>query len=115
MLEWYVYREDINNRVIVKFNVFNHWRFMEELKKAARKYRNRERDLFEERLRHILMYYYWSKCEWEIILSDWPPSPTFNDLKVDVFDQIMLNWRPFCDYVWAHKAELRRKDVDSEE
>ena len=111
MLEWNVFVSDFNHREIKTHNVFNHWRFMEDLKKIARKYRDRERDKFEEQMRRDLMYYYWSKCEWEIIIDHWPP---FKDgdysSKVDVWDQIEMNWRIFCDYVWAHRAELRRKE-----
>lgn len=110
MLEWNVYMEDFSNKRIKTHNVFAHTGFLADLKKEARKYRDRERELFEERLRRILMYYYWSKCEWEIVLSDWPPSDRFNKEKVDVYDQVMLNWDAFRDYVWRNRAELRRKE-----
>ena len=112
-LEWNVYVSNFNSGKIVKHNVFNHWRFMEDLKKAARKFKNSERDLFEDRLKHLLMYYYWSKCEWEIIIDHWPHSERCQEAKVDVWDQIELNWPLFCDYVWAHKAELRRRENDT--
>lgn len=46
------------------------------------------------------MYYFWSKCEWEIILSDFPPSKKFQEKKVDVYEQVMLNWDIFINYVW---------------
>lgn len=31
-------------------------------------------------------------------------------LKIDVFDQLKLNWEAFCKYTWEHGAELRRRD-----
>lgn len=34
-------------------------------------------------------YKFWAKCEYEIILSDWPKNST--ELKIDVYNQIMLN------------------------
>lgn len=34
-------------------------------------------------------YKFWSKCEYEIILSDWPKNGS--ELKIDVYNQIMLN------------------------
>ena len=112
-LEWYVYVSDFNSGRIEKHNVFDHWRFMEDLVKAARKYKDREREQFEEKLRFYLMYYYWSKCEWEIIIDHFPPSENkerYRPVKIDVWDQIESNWRPFCDYVWAHRADLRRRE-----
>lgn len=35
------------------------------------------------------MYQYWSRCEYEIILSDWPNNKKFR--KIDVHYQIMMN------------------------
>ena len=73
MLEWNVYISNFNGKRIEKYNVFDHLGFLDDLKKAARKYRDREREQFEDQMRRDLMYYFWSKCEWEIILSHWPP------------------------------------------
>jgi hypothetical protein len=36
-------------------------------------------------------YQFWSRCEYEIILSDWPPSNPPVEEKWDVYDQIMMN------------------------
>lgn len=110
MLEWNVYISNFNGKRIEQHNVFDHGGVMESLKKAARKYRDRERELFEEELRRTIMYYYWSKCEWEIILSHWPPRQDAREEKIDVYDQVMLNWDVFREYVWKNRAELRRKE-----
>ena len=109
-LEWNVYVSDFNRGEIVKHNVFDHWRLMEDLKKIARKYKNSERAKFEDEMAGWLKYYYWSKCEWEIIIDHFPHCDRFKDEKVDVWDQIEMNWGIFCDYVWAHIAELRRRE-----
>ena len=55
------------------------------------------------------MYYYWSKCEWEIILSAWPSRKDFNEEKIDVFDQINLNWDRFADYVWENRKDIKKE------
>lgn len=47
------------------------------------------------------MYYMWSKCEYEIILSPW--TGRADDIKIDVYDQIMMNFDKFVDYVWSFK------------
>jgi len=109
-LTWLVYVSDFNEGKIKEWNVFAHGRFMEDLIKNARKHKNSEREQFEEQMRRNLMYHYWSKCEWEVIIDNWPHTDRAKDRKVDVYDQIRLNWDVFCDYVWAHKADLRRRN-----
>lgn len=52
------------------------------------------------------MYYMWSKCEYEIILSPW--TGRADDIKIDVYDQIMMNWNSFVDYVWSLK-EIKKE------
>ena len=98
-LEWNVFVEDFNNKKIRAYNIFNHYGFMSDCKDAWKKSK-KNFDEFAETIRKSLMYYYWSKCEWEIILSDWPPSGLFKEEKVDVYQQIMLNWGPFINYLW---------------
>jgi hypothetical protein len=38
---------------------------------------------------------YWSRCEWEIIISDWPNQQV--QKKVDVHQQIMMNIEVITD------------------
>lgn len=45
------------------------------------------------------MYYFWSKTEWEVIVSPWVGKG--GDEKIDVYDQLKLNWDKFVDYVWS--------------
>lgn len=107
MLEWYVFISNFNTRKIETYNIFDHYRFFEDCKKNAKK-NIHDYDNFCKTLKRDLMYYFWSKCEWEIILNDWPTSGKCEE-KIDVYDQIKINWKTFCDYVWSHGAELRRK------
>lgn len=128
-IKWNVYMEDFNDREIKEFNIFNHYGFREQARKLVKKYKEKEE--FAEQLRKWLMYYFWSKCEYEIILTDFP---TFIDVKelqrlnaeydkrinksgkicvnlsignkIDVYDQVRLNWEAFVDYVWLHKKEI---------
>lgn len=116
MLEWYAYYESWSKGEIVPFNIFDHGRLLEDLQKAMKKIHVRE-DIPEEKeeflkiLKRDLMYYYWSKCEWEIILSAWINSDRVKEIKIDVYDQIMLNWHIFSEYVWANRKELKPKRV----
>ena len=63
-------------------------------------------------------YYFWAKCEYEMIVHSWPELK--NEKKVDVYDQLMLNWgrlvKSFWDEVYepyylkkAIKANERKK------
>ena len=111
-LEWYVYVGHFNSRNIETFNIFDNTRFLEDCKKAARKCKDEV--AFAEEVHRALMYYYWSKCEWEVIISHWPSRDGDRDAKVDVYDQVFLNWERFIDYLWAHRKELRRRDTTNE-
>ena len=107
MLEWKVLVSDFNGKEINEYNVFDHMRFYEDCKKNARK-NIHNYDEFCKNLRIDLAYYFWAKCEWEIIVTDWPRGE--KSIKIDVYEQVMLNWDHFCDYVWSHGAELRRRE-----
>ena len=96
-LHWNVYTYDFNAKKIVIYDIFNHGTFEKELNELE--YSTYEE--FKENLKHLLMYYFWSKCEWEIILSAWPPTDDMKEAtKIDVYNQVLLNWDVFCDYVW---------------
>ena len=116
MLEWNVYFGNFNSRRIETWNVFNHGKFVEDFGKFAKKLeRNKDlteeqkKEQFAERLNRELMYVYRSKCEWEIILQHWPTSEKFKDEKIDVYDQIKLNWDKFLDYTWENRKQLWAK------
>ena len=108
-LHWNVLYGNFNSGKIEVRNVFDHHGFLDGCRKAAKKH-GKDRDAFEEYVRHELMYYYWSKCEWEVVVSHWPPSEQhserFTDIKIDVYDQVMMNWEHFIDYLWEHKYLL---------
>ena len=58
-----------------------------------------------KRINSILMYYFWSKCEWEMIIIDWPYNDTIQKSrphKVDVYDQIKPNIDIIVDLVWNY-------------
>ena len=104
-LVWNVVYHDINADRIKVYNIFKHGGFMENLQKHYKKHKTK--DAFAEALRRSLMYYFWSKCEWEVLISPWCGSKKDKAIKVDVYWQVMNNWEIFLDYVWysKHKAE----------
>ena len=105
MIQWNVYIEDFNNKRIEIYNVLNHGGFLKDVQKAIKKFKN-DKEAFEKEVKSSLMYYYWSKCEWEIILSSWPERKDFKEEKIDVYDQVMLNWDVFINYLWDNQKEI---------
>lgn len=99
--EWNVFIENINGKRIEIYNVFKHYSFMCCCDEAWNKYKN-DFSKFEKSVQQDLTYYFWSKCEWEIVISDFPPSNQFKKRKVDVHEQIMMNWDKFIDYLWRY-------------
>lgn len=106
MLEWNVYVSDFNGKKIDTDNIFDHAGFVRDCQESYKKHKD-DKDAFLEAVRRSLMYYYWSKCEWEIIISHWPPRENAHDEKIDVYDQIMLNWPQFSEYIWNNKEEFK--------
>lgn len=104
-MEWYVYIYDINKNEIKKFNVFNHWKSEEDTKKNLKKYKNKEE--FSEQLRKDVMYYFWSKSEYELIitltedgrvlLSPWCGCRNPEEATIDVTDDSSFDWRGFAE------------------
>jgi hypothetical protein len=99
-MKWLVYYHAINEDKITTFNIFDHLGFAKEVEKALHSFKSREE--FAKKLRSELFYYFGSKCEWEVIVSPWVGSRNKEGIKVDVYNQVMLNWDAFVDYVWTH-------------
>ncbi len=53
----------------------------------------------EERLKRLCMYYFWAKCEYEVIVSSWPYREG-SDRKIDIYAQLEANWPVFKDLVF---------------
>ena len=162
MLEWNVYNEDVNKGEIEIYNIFNHTHFVKSLvdmfknsKKEEKRY-NKENNLsglithkqandfkkhienFEDKqLRNICQYYFWAKCEYELILTDWPTSIAREEIyrlvnedqeyfnkygtypyrftpnlcvgkKIDIYEQLKLNWEQFKKYVFDNEKEIKK-------
>lgn len=95
-LEWYVYYYDINSGQLKTLNIFNHRGFKNAIEEIFKKYYSIEE--FKKAVKSELMYYFWSKAEWEIIISDWFGKQV--EKKIDVYDQVMLNWDRFIEWLY---------------
>ena len=163
MLEWNVYKEDVNSKEIEIYNVFNHGGFIEGLNKMfkdikkeqsnylkvnnlqglltsreAKKYSKHMEEFEDGCLRKVCAYYFWSKSEYEIVLTSWPPYmdvevidklkqevdehdsklswkqqrinvPLEVSMKIDIYEQLLLNWNAFKNYVFEHEKEIKKE------
>ena len=129
-LEWNVYYEDFNAKTIRPLNVFQHHGFCEDVEEAMKKSLTYEK--FSHEIKRSAQYYFWSKSEYEVVITSWPPyieteeellrlvnekankfllgqstkylniRPVVGE-KIDIYDQLMLNWDRFIDYLWREK------------
>ena len=76
---------DINRKKFKPYNVMNF--FVDEYNEEKSK--PKTFDKFKEFVERKSMWMFWSRCEYEIILSDWPPSGV--EEKWDIYRQIMMN------------------------
>ena len=111
-LEWNVFIGNFNSKKIETYNIFNHGRFKDDCDRAWKKHK-KNFYAFSKAVKGSLMYNFWSKCEWEVIISHWPPSERFNDKKIDVFEQVVQNWDTFITYVWNEYllSSSRKKEI----
>lgn len=107
-MHWIVYIDNINTKSIETFDVFEHYSFAEDVRKAYKRHKD-DFGAFSEDVRRSLVYYFWSKCEWEVILSAWPPTNRISQRKIDVYEQVRNNWDVFIEYVWARCHERKRR------
>jgi len=79
--EWYVLNEDHHGTSkastnIKPWNIFNNIRVLEETNKLCVEYKKKKMTFeeFTEELRKIIMWQECGRCEYEICVSNWPPT-----------------------------------------
>lgn len=109
--EWYVFVSDFNAKRIKTFNVFHSHNFLIGCKESFRKYKLPEQygELVES-IKHNAIYSFWCKSEYEIIITELMDRSDFNEMKTDVYQQLMLNWESFVEYTIKHKAYFLRRE-----
>lgn len=112
-LTWNVIYHDVNGDKISTYNVFRHGGFMGDICKALKKCPSKEE--FANELRRSLFYYFCSKCEWEIIIGPWCGGRATEEIKVDVYWQVMNNWDIFLDYIWNARPQSRKAKDKADE
>lgn len=103
-LEWNVFYYDINRNKITTYNIFRHSRFNEYVEKTFENCKTKEG--FAEILRRELMYYFWSKAEWELVIEldednhisliPWCGCRNPEEVKIDVTNDASFDWSGFA-------------------
>lgn len=101
-MKWNVYIYNINRQKMEIYNIFNHFSFYQEVEEILKKDLTREE--IHQRIISPLRYYFWSKAEWEIVLRPWIGKDDVAE-KIDVYDQVMLNYEAFIDYLLKCKEK----------
>ena len=94
-MEWNVYYHDSNARKIIQWNIFKVYDLLKS---------DLNKEDFIEQLRKSLMYYFWSKSEYQVLILPWVGEA--DDIKIDIYDQVMMNWDKFSEYVWTNKEKI---------
>lgn len=113
--EWYVFiNDDFNGKGIGKFNVFNSVKFKRgllDIKKRLKK--NPSLDCKSE-IEKELMYCFWGKCEYEVVIGSLFSKDISDFDKIDIYDQVMLNFDKFAEYVIGVLPKLKEKSITND-
>lgn len=105
-LEWYAFMQGFNDDKLVYTNVIRQ-DLIEEVKKAIKK--NLNYDEIKEIVKTNLMYHYWSKSEYEVIVSSWAKKD-FEE-KIDVYYQLEPNIDRITQYLIRNIAPIKSKKI----
>ena len=95
-MEWYVVNYDFNRGKAYFFNIFDSSRLNDGLEKLPRD--NKEE--FIKELNSLLRYCFWSKCEYEIYVTDAFHDQPNEITQIDVYEQLKPNLNILADYIW---------------
>ena len=96
-LKWYVV--EYENKEARAFNVFRNRSFKEAVYEIF-KTPELSREELAERIDRKALWQFWSRCEYEMLITSWPTGPDDKHYKIDVYQQLKFNWDRFIDYVY---------------
>lgn len=96
-LKFYILIDDFNRKTLMEYNIFNNVNMCRFIDKYKKEYlSNKDRDAFVKELDRELMYSFWAKCEYEVMIADL--FDTYNK-KVDVYQRIKPNIELIADLI----------------
>lgn len=108
-MEWNVLYYNCNSKRIEPYNVLKN-AGEKRIKECFSKSKNVAE--FSELMRQEMMYYYWCKAEWETVISPFCGGSANDCLKIDVYDQLLLNWEQFIRYCWRECGGKDQSNVE---
>ena len=115
---WKVKIFDVNLQVIRDYDVL---KYREDVIKKMKKKCNTKED-FTESLRTEMMYQYWSRCEYELViertedgriwLNPWAGCRDRQNVRIDVTDMEDYDWKGFAqEYIDTHYGNKEKIDI----
>jgi len=93
---WKVILHECNGDKIVVHDVLAYKK--DAIKKMRRQSSSIEE--FEDKLSTMMASQYWSRAEYEVVVHAWCGGDA--ELKIDVYDQLKLNWDKFVEYCYNY-------------
>lgn len=106
-MEWFVYYYNMTNKVIEPYDIFKNVRLLGNVQQLLSM--KTDKSEFAEEVRKSLFYYYASKSEYEVLISAWCGGTGKETVKVDIYEQVRLNWGSFIDYLWGFREHTKKK------
>ena len=91
---------------ITTYNIFNNLSFMAGLMDLKARFKKDNSIVLKEQIKKLLMYSFWSKAEYEIIIKSLFEK---EEHKIDVYEQVMLNYDVFYDYLMNNWKQIPAK------
>lgn len=105
-LEWYAFHQETNGSKLKYTNVL-YDKLIERVKKLIRK--NADYDEIKKEIDICLMSRYWSRCEYEVVVSNWAGKDF--EQKIDVYWQLQPNLDRITEYVIRELAPRKSKEI----
>jgi len=107
-MEWSAWYHNFNRNQLESFNIFNHGGFTRYAKERFVESETKEE--FAEGLRRELQYYFWSKCEYELVITNvdgriimTPWVGRRESVSLDVTDDENFDWVDFYEWIAYQK------------
>ena len=103
--EFSVPRIEWNSKAVYWFDIFTHSGFLMDIGNFLNKNPEATFEETKDVARKSAMYCFWSKCEYEILITPWPPCPEVTH-KIDVFDFVSANLNLITEKIISSKKEI---------
>lgn len=132
-MKWNVIFPDLRTGRLECYDIFKNAWFQSSMQRLLEA--NYEKERFIKELDRAAIFWFWAKSEYEFMLTEWPAilnvdevkriineygdslsddeifaktikAYPVNTYKVDIYDQLRINWDHFAEYVWMESRKL---------